>query len=202
MEYARLGYRQKFVPKKFFLKYGGEKIKNLSIMIKYRLYSKKTGLEILFEKNKNYINDSIKIDISENVSENVSENENENENENVNKNKEFTFQTLKKKAITDFINCSFDKKNLINIVVNEKELADLGYELEYEIIYYFKNVLDDKKINEEFVLTLISKDEFEKIIKENIEEFDNSNNYPTQTTGFEIYDKKEILENEDDDFPF
>jgi len=190
MEYARLGYRQKFVPKKFLLKYGGEKIKNLSIMIKYRLYSKKTGLEILFEKNRDYINDSIKIDISENVSENV------------NKNKEFTFQTLKKKVITDFINCSFDKKNLINIVVNEKELADLGYELEYEIIYYFKNVLDDKKINEEFVLTLISKDEFEKIIKENIEEFDNSNNYPTQTTGFEIYDKKEILENEDDDFPF
>ena len=78
----------------------------------------------------------------------------------------------------------------------------MGYKLEYEIIYYFKNVLDDKKINEEFVLTLISKDEFEKIIKENIEEFDNSNNYPTQTTGFEIYDKKEILENEDDDFPF
>ena len=192
MEYIRLGYRQKFVPKKFILKYGSEKIKNLSVMIKYRLYSKKTGLEILFEKNKNYINDSIKIDISENVSE----------NENANENKEFTFQTLKKKTITEFINCSFDKKNLINIVVNEKELADLGYELEYEIIYYFKNVLDDKKINEEFVLTLISKDEFEKIIKENIEEFDNSNNYPTQTTGFEIYDKKEILENEDDDFPF
>lgn len=193
MEYVRLGYRQKFVPKKFLLKYGSEKIKNLSIMIKYRLFSKKTGLEILFEKNKDYINDSIKIDISENVSENV------------NKNKEFTFQTLKKKVITDFINCSFDKKNLINILVNKKELADLGYELEYEIIYYFKNVLDDKKINEEFVLTLISKDEFEKIIKENIEEFDNSNNYPTQTTGFEIYDKKEILEileNEDDDFPF
>lgn len=194
MEYARLGYRQKFVPKKFILKYGNEKIKNLSIMIKYRLYSKKTGLEILFEKNRDYINDSIKIDISENVSENA--------NENVSENKEFTFQTLKKKVITDFINCSFDKKNLINIVINEKELADLGYELEYEIIYYFKNVLDDKKINEEFVLTLISKDEFEKIIKENIEEFDNSNNYPTQTTGFEIYDKKEILENEDDDFPF
>ena len=192
MEYIRLGYRQKFVPKKFILKYGSEKIKKLSVMIKYRLYSKKTGLEILFEKNKNYINDSIKIDISENVSE----------NENANENKEFTFQTLKKKTITDFITCSFDKKNLINIVVNEKELADLGYELEYEIIYYFKNVLDDKKINEEFVLTLISKDEFEKIIKENIEEFDNSNNYPTQTTGFEIYDKKEILENEDDDFPF
>lgn len=192
MEYVRLGYRQKFVPQKFLLKYGSEKIKNLSIMIKYRLYSKKTGFEILFEKNKNYINDSIKIDISENVSE----------NENANENKEFTFQTLKKKVITDFINCSFDKKNLINIVVNEKELADLGYKLEYEIIYYFKNVLDDKKINEEFVLTLISKDEFEKIIKENIEEFDNSNNYPTQTTGFEIYDKKEILENEDDDFPF
>lgn len=190
MEYIRLGYRQKFVPKKFLLKYGNEKIKSLLIMIKYRLYSKKTGLEILFEKNKDYINDSIKIDINENVSENVSEN------------KEFTFQTLKKKTITDFISCSFDKKNLINIVVNEKELADLGYELEYEIIYYFKNVFDDKKINEEFVLTLISKDEFEKIIKENIEEFDNSNNYPTQTTGFEIYDKKEILENEDDDFPF
>lgn len=189
MEYVRLGYRQKFVPKKFLLKYGNEKIKNLLIMIKYRLYSKKTGFEILFEKNKDYINDSIKIDISENTNEN----------------KEFTFQTLKKKAITDFINCSFDKKNLINIVVNEKELADLGYELEYEIIYYFKNVFDDKKINEEFVLTLISKDEFEKIIKENIEEFDNSNNYPIQTTGFEIYDKKEILEileNEDDDFPF
>ena len=162
MEYVRLGYRQKFVPQKFLLKYGSEKIKNLSIMIKYRLYSKKTGFEILFEKNKNYINDSIKIDISENVSENVIE------NESVNENKEFTFQTLKKKTITDFINCSFDKKNLINIVVNEKELADLGYELEYEIIYYFKNVYDDKKINEEFVLTLISKDEFEKIIKENI----------------------------------
>lgn len=194
MEYIRLGYRQKFVPKKFILKYGSEIIKSLSIMIKYRLYSKKTGLEILFEKNKDYINDSIKIEISENVSENA--------NENVSENKEFIFQTLKKKVITDFINCSFDKKNLINIVINEKELADLGYELEYEIIYYFKNVLDDKKINEEFVLTLISKDEFEKIIKENIEEFDNSNNYPTQTTGFEIYDKKEILENEDDDFPF
>lgn len=100
MEYIRLGYRQKFVPKKFILKYGSEKIKNLSVMIKYRLYSKKTGLEILFEKNKNYINDSIKIDISENVSE----------NENANENKEFTFQTLKKKTITDFINCSFDKK--------------------------------------------------------------------------------------------
>ena len=186
MEYIRLGYRQKFVPKKFILKYGSEKIKNLSVMIKYRLYSKKTGLEILFEKNKDYINDSIKIDISENTNEN----------------EKITFQTLKKKVITDFINCSFDKKNLINIVVNEKELAELGYELEYEIIYYFKNVLDNKKINEEFVLTLISKDEFEKIIKENIEEFDNSNNYPTQTTGFEIYDKTEILENEDDDFPF
>ena len=198
MEYVRLGYRQKFVPKKFILKYGSEKIKNLSVMIKYRLYSKKTGLEILFEKNKDYINDSIKIEISENVSENVSENA----NENVSENKEFIFQTLKKKVITDFINCSFDKKNLINIVINEKELADLGYKLEYEIIYYFKNVLDDKKINEEFVLTLISKNEFEKIIKENIEEFDNSNNYPTQTIGFEIYDKKEILENEDDDFPF
>lgn len=190
MEYVRLGYRQKFVPKKFLLKYGSEKIKNLSIMIKYRLYSKKTGIEILFEKNKDYINDSIKIDISENVNENTNENE------------KITFQTLKKKTITDFINCSFDKKNLINIVVNEKELANLGYELEYEIIYYFKNVFDDKKINKEFVLTLISKDEFKKIIKENIEEFDNSNNYPTQTTGFEIYDKKEILENEDDDFPF
>ena len=61
MEYIRLGYRQKFVPKKFILKYGSEKIKNLSVMIKYRLYSKKTGLEILFEKNKNYIIDQLRI---------------------------------------------------------------------------------------------------------------------------------------------
>ena len=44
MEYIRLGYRQKFVPKKFILKYGSEKIKNLSVMIKYRLYSKKNRI--------------------------------------------------------------------------------------------------------------------------------------------------------------
>jgi len=50
MEYIRLGYRQKFVPKKFILKYGSEKIKNLSVMIKYRLYSKKNRIRNIIWK--------------------------------------------------------------------------------------------------------------------------------------------------------
>jgi len=171
MEYVRLGYDQIFLIKKYFLKYNNEKIKSLSVMLKYHLYSKETGLEILFEKNENYIDDTIKIEIGgvSETSEGV------------------TIQNLKRKTITDFVSCFFHKEELINIVVNEKELADLGYRLEYEIVNYFKDLLKNGTV----VPTQISKDEFYKIMKTNIDEFDNSNNYPTQTVGFEVFDKKE-----------
>ncbi|ASC02215.1 hypothetical protein CBG50_02150 [Fusobacterium polymorphum] len=59
MKYFRLGYDQVFLPKNNFI-YNNEKIGSLSIMIKYKLFNKKQGNEILFLAEKsNEVNEAI-----------------------------------------------------------------------------------------------------------------------------------------------
>lgn len=83
----------------------------------------------------------------------------------------------------NYLFCYFDRDypDYIKINVKEKELKELGYKLEYEIDGYYKGLSSDVSICAVFPLS-ITKEEFYKILEENLELFDNNDNKPTQKT--------------------
>lgn len=78
--------------------------------------------------------------------------------------------------IHSYVKCYFDEEKVINIVVDEKGLEEIGFRVEYEIDGYFKLIKNE--------LFQISKKLFYKIIKEGIELFDISGNKPAQVIGY------------------
>lgn len=87
--------------------------------------------------------------------------------------------------LNDFINCVFDKENIFEFQPNLPLIKELEGSLSWEIVCY------EKGLGEGIVETkLISEKEFIDIMRNHMALFDNSDNYPTQTTS---YITKEII---------
>jgi hypothetical protein len=84
--------------------------------------------------------------------------------------------------IHSYVKCYFDEEKVINIVVDEKGLEEIGFRVEYEIEGYSKIIKNQ--------LVEVSMEEFCKIMKENTELFDISGNSPTQVIGYVAYEIK------------
>ena len=84
--------------------------------------------------------------------------------------------------IYSYVKCYFNRDKIINIIIDEKGLEKIGFRVEYEINGYSKLVKNQ--------LIEISKDEFCRIMKENIELFDISGNSPAQVIGYAAYEIK------------
>lgn len=106
-------------------------------------------------------------------------------------NKEFLFksdseelqeQCIGANYIYSYVKCYFNRDKIINIIIDEKGLEKIGFRVEYEINGYSKLVKNQ--------LIEISKDEFCRIMKENIELFDISGNSPAQVIGYAAYEIK------------
>lgn len=169
----RLGYDQLFLADPE-VKIENKGIKALSVMIQYQLFDIENNLEILFygEGDQNigkkigYYSDEIGI----------------------------PHMQLEDVFISNFIECSFDKdsKNYIKIIILEEDLKNRGYSLKYRIVEYSKDI-DENGIS---IPIKISEEEFNKIMKENLKNFDNANNKLTQSTAYEIFPVLEKIKNE------
>lgn len=169
----RLGYDQIFLADPE-VKIEDDTITALSVMIQYQLFDIESNLEILFYgeddqsigKKIGYYSDEIGI----------------------------PHMQLEDVFISNFIECSFDKysKNRIKIITLEEELKKRGYRLKYRIAEYFKEI-DKNGIS---IPTIISEEEFNKIMEENLIKFDNGSNKPTQSTAYESFSILEEIKNE------
>lgn len=162
----RLGYDQLFLadPK---VEIENETITALSILLQYKLYDIENDLEILFT-GEDLEGQSIGKEIGC-YSDEVG----------------VPHRQLDDVFISNFIECSFDKysKNYIKMVVLEEKLKNRGYRLEYKIAEYYKDI-DENGIS---IPTKIFKEDFIKIMEENLNNFDNTNNKPTQSTSYETF---------------
>ena len=84
--------------------------------------------------------------------------------------------------IHSYVKYYFNRDKIINIIIDKKGLEKIGFRVEYEINGYSKLVKNQ--------LIEISKDEFCRIMKENIELFDISGNSPAQVIGYAAYEIK------------
>lgn len=171
----RLGYDQLFLASPEVRK-GNETITALSILLQYQLFDIETNLEILFY-GVNLEDQSIGKKIGC-YSDEIG----------------LPHMQLDDVFISNFIECSFNScsKNYIKITILEDELKKRGYSLKPEIVEYYKDI-DEKGIA---IPTKISKEDFIKIIKENLNNFDNTNNKPTQSTSYEAFLILEETKNE------
>lgn len=162
----RLGYDQLFLASPEVRK-GSETITALSILLQYQLFDIETNLEILFY-GVNLEDQSIGKKIGC-YSDEIG----------------LPHIQLDDVFISNFIECSFDKylKNYIKMVVLEEKLKNRGYRLEYKIAEYYKDI-DENGIS---IPTKIFKEDFIKIMEENLNNFDNTNNKPTQSTSYETF---------------
>lgn len=148
----RLGYDRVFLAHPA-IKSGNELIASLSIYIKYRLFAKNyNDFEIAFTKDDQSIGKGVKY-ISD-------------------------YAELGDYYMSDFLKCSFDKdyEGYIKFEEIKKEkLEQMGYRIEYEISSYSKDVFINERCSFAEPET-ISKEEFYKILSENISNFDNTDN--------------------------
>lgn len=99
---------------------------------------------------------------------------------------------VKEYFLNDFLICSFDKNYESYIKIEEirkEKLEQWGYRLEYEISSYSKDVVCDERGNCE--PKDITKEEFYKILSENIKNFDNTDNVNAQSCSFVTYEIKD-----------
>ncbi|PEK58834.1 hypothetical protein CN593_29310 [Bacillus pseudomycoides] len=89
------------------------------------------------------------------------------------------FENGNSRYLTDLIRCSIDRENILNFEPNILLIQQSGYTLKWEIDSYTKDL--DEGILEP---KIISHDEFMDIIKNNIDLFDNPDNYPAQSTAY------------------
>lgn len=148
----RLGYDRVFSAHPT-IKKENELIASLSIYIKYKLFDMKfSNFEIAFSKEDQAIGKGVRY-ISE-------------------------YAEIGDYYMSDFLKCSFDKnyEGYIKFEEIDKEKLKLwGYRMEYEISSYSKDIF----INERCSCAEpkeISKEEFYKILSENIRNFDNTDN--------------------------
>ena len=92
--------------------------------------------------------------------------------------------------MSDFLKCSFDKnyEGYVKFeIINEEKLKQWGYRLEYKISSYSKDIF----INERCSFAEpkeITKEEFYKILSENVKNFDNRDNtLGTQSCSYVTY---------------
>ena len=152
MKKYRLGYDQVFLAHPA-IKLGNELLAGLSITIKYKLFDLNTNLEIPFLDKDQSIGKGVKY-ISE----------------------DGKYAEIGDYYMSNFLKCSFDKdyEGYVKFEeINKEILEQMGYRLEYEISSYDKDVYtNDSCICSES--ENISKEEFYKILSENIKNFDNS----------------------------
>ncbi|KEI84138.1 hypothetical protein EJM73_06325 [Clostridium botulinum] len=96
--------------------------------------------------------------------------------------KDLTEQTLeyaKNKLcyVNNFYKCVIDENEIFKIIPNEKLLKESNYTVLYEIGECFKWLGSDNPV-------LIEYEEFINILKNNLSEFNNSGNKPTQSTSY------------------
>jgi len=150
----RLGYDRVFLAHPA-IKRENEILAGLSITIKYKLFDLNTNLEIVFPDKDQSIGKGVKY-ISE----------------------DGKYAEIGDYYMSNFLKCSFDKdyEGYIRLEeINKEKLKQMGYRLEYERSSYDKDVYtDDNCIFSES--KNISKEEFYKILNENISNFDNIDN--------------------------
>lgn len=171
----RLGYDQLFLASPEVRK-GNETITALSILLQYKLYDIENDLEILFT-GEDLEDQSIGKEMGW-YSEEAG----------------IPHMQLKDVFMSNFIECSFYKysKNYIKMNILEDKLKNRGYRLEYKIAEYYKDI-DEDGIS---IPTKILKEDFIKIIEDNLNNFDNTNNRPTQTSAYETFLILEETKNE------
>lgn len=177
MKKYRLGYDQVFLAHPA-IKLGNELLAGLSITIKYKLFDLNTNLEIPFPDKDQSIGKGVKY-ISE----------------------DGKYAEIGDYYMSNFLKCSFDKdyEGYVKFEeINKEILEQMGYRLEYEISSYDKDVYtNDSCICSES--ENISKEEFYKILSENISNFDNiDNTLGTQSCSYTTYPIEEDKENEED----
>ncbi len=169
----RLGYDKVFLAHPS-IKMGNEVLAGLSIFIKYKLFDINSDLEIAFTEEDQAIG----------IGKYISEDE--------------KYVELDDFYMNDFIKCSFDKdyQGYIKIEeINNERLEQWGYRLEYEISSYNKDVYTNERCSWADPKK-ISKEEFEEILSENLNNFDNEDNtFGAQSCGYETYPIGEDEEN-------
>lgn len=81
--------------------------------------------------------------------------------------------------LSDFLSCSFDRETIFHMDKKLSLIKESGYTLQWKIDSYFKDL--DKGM---LYPTEISDDEFMDIMRNHKDEFDNIDNYPTQTVSY------------------
>ncbi len=148
MNKYRLGYDESFSADPL-IKLGNETLFGVLIFIKYRLFDLNTGFEIAFDEEEQAIGIKVR-SFSE-------------------------YAELGGIYMNDFIDCTLneDSPDFIEIKEIDKEkLQQLGYRLEYEIASYYKEIVINEALGEPVEIT---KEEFCKILKENISNFNGLN---------------------------
>jgi outer membrane protease len=164
MNKYRLGYDEVFSADPL-IKLGSETLFGVSIFIKYRLFDLNTGFEIAFDEEEQAIGIKVR-SISD-------------------------YAELGGIYMNDFIDCTLniDFPDFIRIKKIDKEkLKQLGYRLEYEIASYHKDVVVNEYLGEPVEIT---KEEFYRILKENISNFDSLDS-ASQSCSCKTYPIEEI----------
>lgn len=159
----RLGYDQVFLAHPS-IKMGNEVLGGVTLDIQYKLFDIKSGLEISFTEKDQSIGKGV---------QSISE-----------------YAEIEDYYMSDFLKCSFDKnyEGYVKFeIINEEKLKQWGYRLEYKISSYSKDIF----INERCSFAEpenISKEEFYKILSENVKNFDNRDNtLGTQSCSYVTY---------------
>ena len=159
----RLGYDQVFLAHPS-IKMGNEVLGGVTLDIQYKLFDIKSGLEIAFTDKDQSIGKGV---------QSISE-----------------YAEIEDYYMSDFLKCSFDKNHAGYVkfeIKNEEILKQWNYRLEYEISSYSKDIYtDDSCICAE--PKEITKEEFYKILSENVKNFDNRDNtLGTQSCSYVTY---------------
>ena len=164
MKKYRLGYDKVFLAHPA-IKMGNEILCGVTLDIQYKLFDISSGLEIAFTEKDQSIGKGVQA-ISE-------------------------YAEIEDYYMSDFLKCSFDKnyEGYVKFeIINEEKLKQWGYRLEYKISSYSKDVVCDERGNCE--PKDITKEEFYKILSENISNFNNSDNINTQSCSYRTYEIK------------
>ena len=87
--------------------------------------------------------------------------------------------------LSDVINCSFDTKKILDFKPNFEIISKIGdYVVQYKIDSYYKDIKGEFQGFLCAEPTAISKDDFMDITKNNIEIFNNPDNYQAQSTAY------------------
>lgn len=165
MIFYRIGYGKIFVANKA-IRNNDEIIKALSIIIKFKLFNKSNNKEIIFESS---LDKSEEKSIGKVITTFI--------------NSKNTYYSLKDVYLCEFVKCSIKNSDLKIEIINEEFLDKNNFRIEYEIVNYQKEILE----NNILIPKVITKKEFYDILNKNIKNFNNLDNENAQTSGFYTY---------------